>query len=1052
MDGDGRPKRLRPLVLLLVTTVTLTEGLTKNFVNQSMPELRPMFVVNFDMASVICQHSADPADLHMHDMSILCDGKTDCYSNPAMHDESFPYCVNFRETHRDAIFEGPPEFIKVLFVVFVVCLLLKSSGVVKHGGFRPRGDASFPPQTWEQSSGKKRARGKDQSSLQPKISLAQPGYWSYKMLSFSRKNHRFDNTEGHCNSTCSHRGACLFDGRKAQCYCNAGFHGPSCELEDVNECAEKRCHWMAHCQNTYGSYECTCFPGFQGDGYECTDIDECETGEAVCPEHAECVNLPGTYMCNCSEGFMPKGIPLERCADVDECETKMHGCEDGLFCENTIGSYSCVSHCSPGYSLTEGTCVDVDECEEGRCDKRATCENLPGSFKCRCDEGFTGDGRSCIPLADCSQDESICDRHAFCLGAFRTCLCQAGYKGDGLSCEDENECEAKNNPCENQTGKRCVNIEGGYICCDEQISDSECIKEKGVYCSGGCGLHAVCFNQTCRCMEGFTGDPMTKCYDVNECEEDVCPGVGSWCVNMIGGHVCCEAESTRPECRGVEILKTNAGNVVLQLNASQVKGKAKGTKEAYTVVTSEHGLLGGKTTLVKGGLFVRNGEVDLDTLRAKILAGIRNGNYKTQKKLMHPKTLNLQILGDSMGTASCERGCPEDSVCVDGICECRAGFTADPRLGCVDINECEEEGGAPCGHIRGAWCLNTLGSFHCCTPDSTMTDCIGLEISLKNGTVEITNAGGDELLPEDETHTTEGTETFGRWQNFSGGQIIIGKGKVKNWDDPDEPANKTRPGEDRWGIEISGEEPEKKRNRTKITAEIDIHGEHHPTKRPQPDHEDIITPPLLVSPGTTKEFLPVELVTTQRTRPPVTADLASPEEGATPEASQKSTVTPPRPGKDKEGGTSPDGTREPNEGNSTNAPDSGEGPKDSSDIGPSSRGTPKPGNSTGTPTTRKGGSLGEATSPSNKGPESSTSSPLVEGITSKNTISPGGNHGKEGIEITETDSSTIRPSSKGTSKKPLDGSRPTGGSGATGGPDSGRTTAGPLDGDGSTKK
>lgn len=37
-------------------------------------------------------------------------------------------------------------------------------------------------------------------------------------------------TEGYCNSTCNGRGACLFDGSRGQCYCNAGFHGPECEF------------------------------------------------------------------------------------------------------------------------------------------------------------------------------------------------------------------------------------------------------------------------------------------------------------------------------------------------------------------------------------------------------------------------------------------------------------------------------------------------------------------------------------------------------------------------------------------------------------------------------------------------------------------------------------------------------------------------------------------------------------------------------------------------------------------------------------------------------
>ena len=43
-------------------------------------------------------------------------------------------------------------------------------------------------------------------------------------------------------------------------------------------------------------------------------------------------------------------------------------------------------------------CVDVDECAVNGtdpCDENAHCSNTAGSFKCRCDVGFTGTGRTC---------------------------------------------------------------------------------------------------------------------------------------------------------------------------------------------------------------------------------------------------------------------------------------------------------------------------------------------------------------------------------------------------------------------------------------------------------------------------------------------------------------------------------------------------------------------------------------------------------------------------------------------------------------------------------
>lgn len=114
-------------------------------------------------------------------------------------------------------------------------------------------------------------------------------------------------SEHKCQSTCSGKGACLYDGAKPQCYCDSGFSGSACELQDKNECLEHPCHMMAQCQNTLGSYECRCLPGYEGNGHECTDIDECSDKlTSRCPEHSKCINLPGTYYCNCTQGFTPK--------------------------------------------------------------------------------------------------------------------------------------------------------------------------------------------------------------------------------------------------------------------------------------------------------------------------------------------------------------------------------------------------------------------------------------------------------------------------------------------------------------------------------------------------------------------------------------------------------------------------------------------------------------------------------------------------------------------------------------------------------------------------
>lgn len=96
-------------------------------------------------------------------------------------------------------------------------------------------------------------------------------------------------------------------------------------------------------------------------------------------------------------------------------------------------------------------------------------------------------------MTDCSQNEDVCDRHGFCIASLKMCICETGYAGDGYTCSgkflflvtvvicncqlpDINECETSENPCKEQNGEKCVNIEGGYICCDPTMNDQKCIE------------------------------------------------------------------------------------------------------------------------------------------------------------------------------------------------------------------------------------------------------------------------------------------------------------------------------------------------------------------------------------------------------------------------------------------------------------------------------------------------------------------------------------------------------------------------------------------------
>ena len=43
--------------------------------------------------------------------------------------------------------------------------------------------------------------------------------------------------------------------------------------------------------------------------------------------------------------------------------------------------------------------LDIDECDSSPCSANAHCNNTVGSFDCRCNDGFSGDGLNCSSKA-----------------------------------------------------------------------------------------------------------------------------------------------------------------------------------------------------------------------------------------------------------------------------------------------------------------------------------------------------------------------------------------------------------------------------------------------------------------------------------------------------------------------------------------------------------------------------------------------------------------------------------------------------------------------------
>ncbi|PIO63556.1 calcium binding EGF domain protein [Teladorsagia circumcincta] len=125
---------------------------------------------------------------------------------------------------------------------------------------------------------------------------------------------------------------------------------------------------------------------------------------------------------------------------INECrETSPCGDNIGVECVNRPGSYEC--RCKDGF---EGDprkgCSDVNECLMGtqHCGPHAKCINAIGGYECECLPGFERitEGAGCTDIDECFL--SVCHPAASCanlVGSF-SCSCPDGFVGDGMQCHE----------------------------------------------------------------------------------------------------------------------------------------------------------------------------------------------------------------------------------------------------------------------------------------------------------------------------------------------------------------------------------------------------------------------------------------------------------------------------------------------------------------------------------------------------------------------------------------------------------------------------------------
>ena len=360
-------------------------------------------------------------------------------------------------------------------------------------------------------------------------------------------------------------GTCVDTGVNSfQCECNEGWTDSNCDV-DVADCELDidNCDRNADCKETDGSFLCTCKFGYEDAlpqcrpdnvqsvgfdlsscGISCSDIDDCIGPDARCA-HGVCRDLGAmAYKCTCNEGY----TDFKCDADINECGLMTDDCDERFgICTNTPGSWTC--KCKDGFIGTgkKGTCEEIDDCAQSPCE-HGECKDTGNSYVCECEVGWK-DKHCDHDLNECQAQSSAshgCHEAGKCVntpGSYY-CRCVSGFQGDGYVCTDLDDCDP--DPCDVDTSEtikcRAWGVEkptGMYSCYDEA---GEPVPSSSLHCEDT-GANEY----QCRVCPGYSGGVAPS--NINECLDNTheC-AVSATCLDTEGSYECTCAAAHYDPC------------------------------------------------------------------------------------------------------------------------------------------------------------------------------------------------------------------------------------------------------------------------------------------------------------------------------------------------------------------------------------------------------------------------------------------------------------------------------------------------------------------------
>ncbi|OQR77488.1 hypothetical protein BIW11_07065 [Tropilaelaps mercedesae] len=256
-----------------------------------------------------------------------------------------------------------------------------------------------------------------------------------------------------------------------------------------------------------------------------------------------------------------------------------------------------------------------------------------------------------------------------------------------------------------------------------------------------CVEHSECCNlpghYVCKCLDGFTGNATEKCHDLDECHDPGACGHQASCRNTAGGYQCecppgltgdpytacrdldeCSQESSAP-------CGTNAvcQNAIGSFSCSCLPGYTladpnqphKGCVDVDECLST--GGLQGSVCGVHATCYNTPGSFYCQC-EAGHTGNPRLGCQDINECQQHLSTRCVTFWWSVADVNECLRDpsvCGQNSRCINDFgsyhCVCAEGFEGDPAAGCTDIDECLQ---SPCA--QGSLCYNSPGSFRCECP------------------------------------------------------------------------------------------------------------------------------------------------------------------------------------------------------------------------------------------------------------------------------------------------------------------------------------------------